>query len=333
MTSRMTRLVPEWHIRITNFGLGYILLTLLVAIAATNTGNNGLYTVLAGLLAGLVVSGVVSRRNVRAVEATVEAEGEIFAGRPASLRLTFRNRSKSFTAQGLWFLHEALPAPLYLDPLKPGEQRRLSVDALFPRRGAFAAADSGLMSRLPLGLFQKYAGVRIPREIVVFPDPLRSSRFPPPEESARGGLMASRRRGFGAETRTFRDFVTGDDPRDLHWKQSARMQKWIVRERESERARAVVFVLDNSVVHPLSPEEVAEVERKISRTAGEALALLARGGDAGLAARGVSLPPGSGPSHRRAFLEALARLPIHTRDAAPPLPLPHRGEVRREVAA
>src|SRR5579859_7176308 len=132
-SSRMTRLVPEWHIRITNFGLGYILLTLLVAIAATNTGNNGLYSVLAGLLSGLVVSGIVSRRNIRAVEATAEPEGEIFAGRPASLHLTFRNRSKRFTVQGAWFLHEALPAPLYLDPLRPGEQRRLSVDAVFPR--------------------------------------------------------------------------------------------------------------------------------------------------------------------------------------------------------
>ncbi len=329
----MARLVPEWRIRITNFGLGYILLTLLVAIAATNTGNNGLYSVLAGLLAGLVVSGVVSRRNLRAVEATVEAEGEIFAGRPASLRLTFRNRSSAATAQGLWFLHEALPGPLYLEPLKPGEERRLSVDALFPRRGAFATADSGLMSRFPLGLFQKYAGVRIPREIVVFPHPVRSTRMPPPEESARGGLMASRRRGFGAETRTFRDFVAGDDPRDVHWKQSARMQKWIVRERESERARAVVFVLDNSVVNPLSPEEAAQVEEKIARTAGEALSLLARGGDAGLAARGTSLRPGSGPSQRRAFLEALARLPVYPRAEAPPFPLPHRGEIRREVAA
>lgn len=329
----MTRLVPEWHLRVTNFGLGYILLTLLVAIAATNTGNNGLYSVLAGQLAGLIVSGVVSRRNIRAVEPTVEADGEIFAGRPATLRLTVRNRSRRFTAQGLWFLHETLPGPLFLEPLPAGQERRLFVDAVFSRRGAFVTADAGLMSRFPLGLFQKYRGVRIPREILVYPDPIRSSRFPPPEESARGGLQASRRRGFGAETRTFREFTSGDDPRDLHWKQSARMQKWIVRERESERARAVVFVLDNAVADPLAPEELAEVERKISRTAGEALSLLARGGDAGLAARGVALRPGGGPSQRRALLEALARLPIYSVREAPPLPLPRHGEIRREVAA
>ena len=61
----MARLIPDWEIRITNFGLGYVLMCLVVAIGATNTGNNGLYLVLAGMLAAMVVSGVVSRRNVR----------------------------------------------------------------------------------------------------------------------------------------------------------------------------------------------------------------------------------------------------------------------------
>ena len=61
----MTRLIPDWEIRITNFGLGYVLMCLVVAIGATNTGNNGLYLVLAGMLAAMVVSGIISRRNVR----------------------------------------------------------------------------------------------------------------------------------------------------------------------------------------------------------------------------------------------------------------------------
>ena len=54
----MTRLIPDWEIRITNFGLGYILMCLVVAIGATNTGNNGLYLVLAAMLSAMVnVSG------------------------------------------------------------------------------------------------------------------------------------------------------------------------------------------------------------------------------------------------------------------------------------
>ena len=49
------------------------------------------------------------------------------------------------------------------------------------------------------------------------------------------------RRGGGFDIRTLREFTPGDDPRDMHWKQSARMRRWIVREREAERDRAVVL--------------------------------------------------------------------------------------------
>ncbi|MGH9442027.1 MAG: DUF58 domain-containing protein [Thermoanaerobaculia bacterium] len=329
----MTRLVPSWHIRITNLGLSYILLTLLVAIAATNTANNGLYTVLAGLLSGLVVSGIVSRRNVRAVECTVRAQGEIVAGQPSNLLILARCRSRRFTAEGVWFLHEALPAPLYLEPLGPGEERRFLVEAMFPRRGVFLSADAGVMSRFPLGLFRKYADARIPEEIVVFPFPSRGISADPLEGSASGGPHSAARRGFGAEVRTLREFSSGDDVRDLHWKQSARMQKWIVREREDERSRSIVFVVENALSNPLDPAEVGRLERSISLTAGEALRVLAGGGEAGLAARGVWVPPASGFSQRRRLLEALARLTAVGIGAAPPIPAPRPGESRRMVAA
>ncbi len=124
----MPRLVPEWEIRITNFGLGYILLSLVVAIGATNTGNNGLYLVLAAMLASMVVSGLVSRRNVRGVSCEVEAVGEVFARHPALLRVRLENRLKRTTAQALFFLHEGLPGPLWSEPLAPGETREILVE-------------------------------------------------------------------------------------------------------------------------------------------------------------------------------------------------------------
>jgi len=116
----MTRLIPEWEIRITNFGLGYILMCLVVAIGATNTGNNGLYLVLAAMLAAMSVSGVVSRRNVRGVSCEIEPIGDVVATRPALLRVRLRNDMKTMTAQAIFFVHEGLPGPLWIDPLKPG---------------------------------------------------------------------------------------------------------------------------------------------------------------------------------------------------------------------
>src|SRR5512132_1916764 len=202
----MTRLIPEWEIRITNFGLGYILMCLVVAIGATNTGNNGLYLVLAGMLAAMVVSGVVSRRNVRGVSCEIEPVGEVVAGRPSLLKVRFENRMATATAQALFFLHEGLAGPLWVEPLKPGEHREVLIEGVFPRRGVFRQADAGLLSRFPLGLFRKYRKARLGQEIVVYPLPLSSGVPEIPPEDARGGRSHPRARGGGFDIRTLRDF-------------------------------------------------------------------------------------------------------------------------------
>ncbi|HEY1433977.1 MAG TPA: DUF58 domain-containing protein, partial [Thermoanaerobaculia bacterium] len=230
----MTRLIPEWEIRITNFGLGYILMCLVVAIAALNTGNNGLYLVLAGMLAAMIVSGILSRRNVRAVQCDIETAGEVVATRPAWLKVTVENRLRTATAQALFFLHESLPGPLWVDPLAPGEKREIVVEGVFPRRGVYREADAGILSRFPLGLFRKYRKARLAREVIVYPLPETAPVPEIPPEDARGGRAHPRSRGGGSDIRTLREFSPGDDPRDVHWKQSARMRRCIVREREAE---------------------------------------------------------------------------------------------------
>ncbi|MEJ2086503.1 MAG: DUF58 domain-containing protein [Acidobacteriota bacterium] len=78
------RTVPE-GIRITKVGLWYIVLTVLVAIPAANTGNNSLYLVEACLLALLVVSGVTSRQNLRRLEIDLTPPAEVHAHRPFGL--------------------------------------------------------------------------------------------------------------------------------------------------------------------------------------------------------------------------------------------------------
>lgn len=327
----MARLVPEWGIRITNFGLGYILLCLVVAIGATNTGNNGLYLVLAAMLASMVVSGIVSRDNVRGVSCEVEAVGEVFARQPALLKVRLENRLKRSTAQALFFLHEGLPGPLWIDPLAPGETREVFVEGSFSRRGVVREPDAGLLSRFPLGLFRKYRRALLAREVVVYPLPESGRVDEPSPDDARGGRPHPRRRGGGAEIRTLRDFVAGDDPRDLHWKQSARMRKWIVREREAERDRTLILTIDNAVPDPSDPQSLAALERTISRCAGQALVLLSRGAEVGFHARGVDVQAAAGRPQRARVLDALARLEAVPVASAPGFPPLRRGHVRVPV--
>jgi uncharacterized protein (DUF58 family) len=139
----MTRLIPDWEIRITNFGLGYILMCLVVAIAATNTGNNGLYMVLAAMLSAMIVSGMLSRRNVRGVACAIEPIGEVVATRPAWLKLKLENRLKAGKAQALFFLGRAAgPLDRFARRVKASSWWREP-----SRCGVYREADAGLLSR------------------------------------------------------------------------------------------------------------------------------------------------------------------------------------------
>src|SRR3981081_4497512 len=59
------RLRESFDFEVTRAGLVYVLVTLVIGIAALNTGNNLLYIVVAAMLAAILVSGVVFAPGVR----------------------------------------------------------------------------------------------------------------------------------------------------------------------------------------------------------------------------------------------------------------------------
>lgn len=78
---------------VTRAGLVYILISLVIGIAAINTGNNLLYVVVAALLSAILVSGVASALVLRSLELDVHLPEHVFAGRPMLARLLLRNTS------------------------------------------------------------------------------------------------------------------------------------------------------------------------------------------------------------------------------------------------
>src|SRR5258708_39668336 len=87
------------------------------------------------------------------------------------------------------------------------------------------------------------------------------------------------------------------------------MRHWIVREREAERDRVVVLTLDNALADPTDAAAGADLERRISRCAGQAVLLLSRDGEVGLQARNVPVSAASGRAPRARSPEPLARPP------------------------
>jgi uncharacterized protein (DUF58 family) len=78
---------------VTRAGLIYILISVVIGIAAINTGNNLLYVVVAALLSAILVSGVASALVLRSLELDVHLPEHVFAARPMLARLLLRNSS------------------------------------------------------------------------------------------------------------------------------------------------------------------------------------------------------------------------------------------------
>ena len=305
-------------VRVTNLGLGFVLMTLVVAIGATNTGNNGLYILVSLFLATLVVSGVVSRRNVEGLAVSLDGPAELFAGEPARFTIRLKNSGR-LPRRGLLVKIGGAAAPILFPRLESGGEEARGVDLVFPRRGKRAKESLLVYSGFPIGLFRKGRVHETEDERIVYPALILGRPPRPDPREVETGDPRSRRKGRGAEVRNLRDAVFGDDPRDVHWPQTARQGKFIIKERAAEEGRDSVVVLDVHRPAGADPGWAALFESAVSEAAGLSMQLLARGSRVGLVVGGQVLPPGSGPAHRRALLTALA---LASPSAAPPPPIP-----------
>ncbi len=87
----LERLRQTFHYEVTKAGVVYVLVTLVIGIAALNTGNNLLYIVVAAMLAAILVSGVVSALVLRGLKLDVRLPEHVFARRPVLGKIVLRN--------------------------------------------------------------------------------------------------------------------------------------------------------------------------------------------------------------------------------------------------
>lgn len=151
------RLRESFDYDVTKAGIVYVLVTLVIGIAALNTGNNLLYIVVAAMLAAILVSGVVSAWILRWLELDVRLPEHVFAGRavlgrivvhnPRSLLPSFsvrvvstRKRKKAGAKQWRWE-----SATFAFPSNRPREQQWLRIPDRRLRRIAVEAQPPGIL--------------------------------------------------------------------------------------------------------------------------------------------------------------------------------------------
>jgi len=87
--------------KISRAGWIYFGATLLVALAALNTGNNLLFLILACLIAVILMSGILSSISLAGVELRIELPEHIFAGQTVRAVVELRNEKLMLPSFGL----------------------------------------------------------------------------------------------------------------------------------------------------------------------------------------------------------------------------------------
>lgn len=312
---RKTRVSVE-RVRITRVGVWYLVVVFVVAVAAINTGNNALFLVLGGMLALLVACGFVSRRNLRLMDLDPGRVGEVYAGRPFSIPIRLINRDRWMARRFLEIGAGPNAEPLIVPLIARAAHLRSRVALCFRRRGRHVLPGFRVLSIFPLGLFQKAMRHHHRLEVLVYPEilPLDSDSL---FALGRSGEEPTPKVGQGHDLYAMRRFRSGDDPRGIHWKRTARTGELVYMEREADEGKRLLILLDNAVAPFVDEEAEERFERLVSEAASAAVEFLERGFEVALTTRSTTVSFGRGANHRRRLLEGLALLAAVPFDPSP----------------
>ncbi|HXN99977.1 MAG TPA: DUF58 domain-containing protein [Candidatus Acidoferrales bacterium] len=260
-------LVYQVDYRLTREGIIYLVAVFILVIAAVNTGNNLLFMFLACSLAGILISGVLSRVVLTGVDLKFDMPEHIFAEQPVLAELELRNEKQTWPSFSLRVAGEnkkgaaeILSRPVFFPYIPRRSAARQKVELVFPRRGVYHQDTFAIRTRFPFGFFEKSRKVDSQLEIVVYPRVAPTDQFYEVLPLL-SGEMASHFRGRGHELHSLRDYLHTDSARFVDWKVTAKAGRLMVREYAREDERRVMLVLD-PVIGPPRTEllKIAEAE-------------------------------------------------------------------------
>ena len=156
---------------------------------------------------------------------------------------------------------EGTPLPI----LAPREKIKAQARLICQQRGVFQFAGWRVETSFPFGLLNSGRVFEAPQRLIVFPafTPLNSLAIPTGRRHHPGGVALASHLGDSFEFLGNREYREGDNPRDIDWRATARLQKPIVREYREEYFLRVAVVLDTHLPNS-NAESKADFERAVS---------------------------------------------------------------------
>ena len=234
-------------------GFAYLGIMCVLFTGAMLTKQNTLLLVFAMMAGPFVVNGSLTFGMLKATRIARSAPRRAMAGELFGVEVTLTNRHPLLA---LWMMTvrdeivhavEALSVSVLFARVAPRTSQTGHYQLRLARRGRHKLGPLLVSSRFPLGLVERSRQFAEPGEVLVYP---RIGRLNPHWKRHWVGAaeLVARpqpRPGiFHDEFHRLREFRTGDNPRDIHWRTSARRGELILREYQQNRSLNLAVVVD-----------------------------------------------------------------------------------------
>ena len=302
-------------------GFFFFALTLFMAAAAINSQANLLFGVFGLMIGVMLVSLSISRLVLMKLLVVRGLPDHAVVGRRMTLTYEITNQKRfwpslSVTVTELNETDAFTRQPVaYMLHVAPGTTAVVPTDLIPQRRGLHVFERCQISTSFPFG-FVKRSALRIQKDtLLVYPsigqvDPKLLLRFTAAEKS---GAMLRPRRGGTDEFYGVKEYRSGENPRLIHWKRSARTGVLVSKEMTLVSPPRIMLFVDAHQKEQTT-EEHARVEQTIAMAGSLASHALEAGLMVGLyvwSDEWIHLPPNRGKRHCRDLMAALATLPVN----------------------
>jgi len=285
---------PKRKWRISREGVAYIGVWIgLLAVGLHQQAN--LILLIAGMAAGPIAASVlISVMSMRHIRVIRRAPEYAFAGKPLVLDYALEN-SRSFNAMlalkvedSLTPEDRAIPGAGTVFPavtfhrVPADSTERLRWQGPTPPRGRYRFASIELATGAPFGLMERRMVIPAEDELVVYPRVGELSRRWGQLHRESSQTKRGRRHDRTAQQQEYhglRDYRSGDSPRWIHWRTTARIGKPMVKEFEHQNDQDLAILLDPWLPRvKVTPEQREAIEATLRFAATICVEICRQGG-------------------------------------------------------
>lgn len=197
----------------------------------------------------------------------------------------------------------------------------LSCQITAPVRGKYEVAKLFIRYTSIFGLWQKQMAFNIEQSVKVIPDLTETKQYleSPQQFLIHEGIKIRKQRAETGEFAQIRNYVIGDDPRKINWRQTAKLQEIMTNEYEPEHGKYVTILIDCGRMMGAELKKGNRLEKALEAALTTAAAALKNGDYVAVLAfsKDISrfVPPAKGMNQLQKILQSIYNVEVEASEA------------------